>query len=605
MKKISLTAKKYNIAIATIMTIAWLMMPFRLSANESSVAKEITQQLNTLLNQNKHSQLQSKAQDIKTTAKKDGNHLLYYYAWRYQIIDLRNQVKLYEAIQEVNAMMQEVDKEKNIEKSERQKIFFMGYEVLGKIFEARGNYKDAANYLERAIECVDDIGNNDYEQSIYNALARVYRNEEKYEESLAAAEKGLKLVKQKDPTAFKLMQSKAFALYYLGRKDEFLATYNDMKKSFGDKENFDRLDIRKFAYEKKFSEAHLLADKTKEERERIREHLLVYIAQNDWNSAYLCEKKLAKVEASRQQDIMDNDIAEFSTKYDSERLRANNYELEIENSRTVGVFLTLICVMVVATIVVLLRIEKKHVAKLSKANNDLAIARDKAEASNRMKTKFVQNISHEIRTPLNAIVGFSDLLTTPDLELGDEEKREFSKTISQNTNLLTAIVNDMLELSDLQSGDAKVDISPCKCNELCQMALLSVEITNKDKVKPRFTTDIDDNVTINTDKRRLTHVINNFLSNANKYTTEGEIVLDCSAQKEEGYITFSVTDTGCGIPNEKRDQLFQSFEKIDTFHQGIGLGLYLCAMTARLLNAHIGIDPEYTNGSRFYISIPK
>lgn len=591
----------YTIIVAFVL----LLFPLRMAAQEESdVPKGVPQELNALLNQNKHAELQAKAEEIRNQAASEGNHVLYYYVWRFQIIDLRNQLKLYESLQEAKAMIKKVGNETSIAKDERQKIVFMGYEVMGKVFEARGNYDNAANYLEKAIASVDDISHSGYELSIYNSLARVYRNAEEYEKSLAAAEKGLSLSHQKNPTTFKLLQSKAFALYYLGKKSDFIATYNDMERDYGDKENFDRLNIRMFAYEKRFDEAHKLADKTKEERERYREHLLVYQAQNNWKAAYECEKKLAKVENSRQQTLMDNNIAEFSTKYDSERLRADNYELQIENSRTIGIFLALFAIMIVVAIYTLWRAEKKHVAKLSKANKDLAEARDKAEASDRMKTKFVQNISHEIRTPLNAIVGFSDLLTTPGLELGDEERREFSQTISKNTNLLTTLVNNMLELSELQSGDAKLDIAPCHCNEMCRMAMLAVGSDKPDNVEMKFTSDIDDNFTINTDQHRLSHTLTKLLSNAIKYTKEGSITLECSKAKDEGYVTFFVTDTGCGIPKEKQGQLFHSFEKIDSFQQGIGIGLYLCALTAKLLNARIGIDPEYTGGSRFYISVP-
>lgn len=595
-----------RLTIVTMITMVYLLIPLQAKGQDGDArVREQTRVLNALLTQNKHEELQAAAEKIKEETTNGGNIVLYYYAWRYQIIDLRNQVKLYEALREANAMLKQVNKEKGMSREARHEVVFMSYEVLGKIFEARGDYKDAAIYLNKAIASdMEDLKQNGYEISIYNALARVYRNDEKYEQSLDAAEKGLELSKEQSPTTFKLLQSKAFALYYLGRRNDFMATYKDMARDYGNKENFDRLNIRKYAYEKKFAEAHRLADKTKEERERIREHLLVYMAQQDWKSAFTCEKKLSKVETERQQSLLGKDLANLSTKYDAERLRADNYQLEIENSRVIGFFIVLFAILVVIVIYIMLKQEKNHVAKLSKANKDLAEARDKAEASDRMKTRFVQNISHEIRTPLNAIVGFSDLLTTPDLELSSDEKREFSNTISSNTTLLTNLVNDMLELSDLQSGDAKADMESCSCNEICRTVLSAVIDTTKD-VKIRFTTDVDDNYTINTDHVRLGMALNRLLSNAKKYTTQGEIVLDCSASKRLGYVTFSVTDTGCGVPKEKQSQLFKSFEKVNDFQQGAGLGLYLCSMIARLLKADIGIDSTYTSGARFYISVPR
>lgn len=593
-------------AIIAIVIASLLLAPAMLMAQgNASEPRDITRQLNALLNQNKHQELQEVAEEIKEKAMKDNDPVRYFYAWRNQIISLRNQVKLYDALQEANEMLNQASKETGMSKGDRDKVVFMSYEVVGKIFEARGDYTSAIKYLKHALECADeDLKRNGYELSIYNALARVYRNDEKYEESLDEAEKGLKLAAPKSPTAFKLLQSKAFALYYLDREKEFMATYYDMKRDFGEKENFDRLNIRKYAYDQNFAQAHQLADNTKEERERIREHLLVYMAQGDWKSAYLCEKKLKEVEMSRQQALLNKDLASLSTKYDAERLRADNLALEMENSRMVAFFIALFVVLVVAGIYIMFRNEKKHVEKLRATNRDLAEARDKAEASDRMKTKFVQNISHEIRTPLNAIVGFSDLLTTPGMKISDEEKREFSDTISKNTTLLTNIVNDMLELSDLQSGDAKAEIVVCQCNKLCRMALSTASDDKPENVEMRFTTNVDDEFTINTDRVRLGIALGKFLSNAKKYTSEGQRVLDCSTKEHDGYVTFSVTDTGCGVPKEKQSTLFHSFEKIDNFKQGAGLGLYLCSMIAKLLDGNIGIDPNYTNGSRFYISLP-
>lgn len=243
------------------------------------------------------------------------------------------------------------------------------------------------------------------------------------------------------------------------------------------------------------------------------------------------------------------------------------------------------------------------IAQLSQSNYELELAKEKAEESSRMKTMFVQNVSHEIRTPLNAIVGFADLLVNPDMELGSEEKAQFASIIHHNSDLLTGLVNDVLVLSELQSGKAKANIAPCQCNALCRSCIDTVVHRKPDGVSLDFTTDVADDFTLTTDARRLNQVIINFLTNAEKYTTEGSIVLDCSTKKMPGYAMFSVTDTGCGIPAEKQDQIFGRFEKLDDFHQGMGLGLNICTLIAQLLDAKIGIDKEYTNGSRFYFAL--
>lgn len=250
------------------------------------------------------------------------------------------------------------------------------------------------------------------------------------------------------------------------------------------------------------------------------------------------------------------------------------------------------------------RNQQKLIKKLRQSNTDLEIAKEKAEESSRMKSMFVQNVSHEIRTPLNAIVGFADLLANPDMELGNDEKMEFNKIIHTNTELLTGLVNDILVLSELQSGKAKTTIAKVNCNSLCKQAIDTVMHRKPEGVEFRFTTDAADDFEIETDSRRLSQVVINFLTNAAKYTTEGSITLDCSTKKQPGQVVFSVTDTGCGIPLDKQAQIFDRFEKLDDFHQGMGLGLNICAMIADLLDGEIGIDKDYTDGARFYISIP-
>lgn len=247
----------------------------------------------------------------------------------------------------------------------------------------------------------------------------------------------------------------------------------------------------------------------------------------------------------------------------------------------------------------------KLIAKLRQSNADLEVAKEKAEESSRMKTMFVQNVSHEIRTPLNAIVGFTDLLLDPDMELGDEDRQEFGKIIHTNTDLLTSLVNDVLALSDLQSGKTKLNVAPCRCNDMCRICIETVLHRKPDGVTLDFTTDVEDSFTIDSDQHRLSQVIINFLTNAEKYTQEGSIILDCSARKDPGSVVFSVTDTGCGIPLDKQDQIFERFEKLDEFHQGMGLGLNICHYIAEMFHYKIGIDKNYTDGARFYIAIPQ
>ena len=220
-----------------------------------------------------------------------------------------------------------------------------------------------------------------------------------------------------------------------------------------------------------------------------------------------------------------------------------------------------------------------------------------------MKTMFIQNMSHEIRTPLNAIVGFSQLMLSPDIELDDDERQEFARTIRHNSELLTTLVGDIISLSELESGRYEIQLSDTNVNGLCLLALKTVEHKRRRDVDLRFETNVDNSFVIKTDTRRVEQVLINYLTNAIKYTQKGSITLGCDYDRDKKTVTFSVTDTGQGIPLEKQKEIFERFSKLDNFHQGTGLGLNICNLIAEKLGGTVGVDSTYTGGARFLFTL--
>lgn len=247
---------------------------------------------------------------------------------------------------------------------------------------------------------------------------------------------------------------------------------------------------------------------------------------------------------------------------------------------------------------------RKSMIALREKNDELVIARDRAEESDKMKMVFIQNMSHEIRTPLNAIVGFSQIIASPDVAIGEEEKKEFSMLIQHNSELLTTLVNDVLDLASLESGKYNMNLVPRRCNDLCRMAMASVKHRKPDEVKLYFTTDAADDFQFITDEKRFQQVLVNFLTNAEKHTEKGEIHLSCSLAENPGRITFAVADTGPGVPDDKIDTIFERFNKLDEFKQGTGLGLNICRLISERLNGEVKLDKNYTAGARFVFILP-
>lgn len=248
---------------------------------------------------------------------------------------------------------------------------------------------------------------------------------------------------------------------------------------------------------------------------------------------------------------------------------------------------------------------KEKNRNLKKTLEELSIANDKAQESDKKKTEFIQNMSHEVRTPLNAIVGFSQMLATEsDTNLSEEDRKQISQIINTNSEILNTIITNILDLTSIESGRYTIKENVVNINDLCKSAIECVKHRKAEDVEMIFRTDIPDNYAITTDKTRVMQVITNLLSNAVKNTEHGSITLGCSLNEQSGMVMFSVTDTGIGIKKEQQEKIFERFYKIDHFKPGTGLGLNICKAIAEKLNGSVGIDSNYTNGARFYFSIP-
>lgn len=238
---------------------------------------------------------------------------------------------------------------------------------------------------------------------------------------------------------------------------------------------------------------------------------------------------------------------------------------------------------------------------LVESGEKLQLLKEAAEEANRKKTAFIANISHEVRTPLNAIVGFSELLAEGVWESGDKEV--FRSTINKNGELLMNLINDVLDLSRLESGDTRFAFAPLEIVTCCQKMLDEIRLRVLPGVKVTFDSPLDMYV-LNTDPFRFKQLVGKLLLNASKFTKEGEIRLSYELDAEKDTIRFMVADTGCGIPLEKRTLVFERFEKLDDFVQGTGLGLPICRMIADKLGGSLMIDPTYLKGTRFIFTHP-
>ena len=230
----------------------------------------------------------------------------------------------------------------------------------------------------------------------------------------------------------------------------------------------------------------------------------------------------------------------------------------------------------------------------------LRLAKEEAEESNRIKSAFLANMSHEIRTPLNAIVGFSSILAE---DVSEEERIEYLSIISKNNDILLQLINDILDLSKIEAGTleyvyANIDVNKM-LSEIEQAARMRQPNANVAICAVMPMPDL----LLYTDQRRITQVLNNFISNAMKFTNTGSITFGYEEPKD-GYIRFFVTDTGAGIPPEKVADIFNRFVKLDSFKQGTGLGLAISQNIVKELKGEIGVLSELGKGSTFWFTLP-
>lgn len=231
-------------------------------------------------------------------------------------------------------------------------------------------------------------------------------------------------------------------------------------------------------------------------------------------------------------------------------------------------------------------------------SNELIEAKQRAEEADRMKSVFLANMSHEIRTPLNAIVGFSEIIALTEDEV---EKAEYLNIIQKNSNLLLQLINDILDLSRIESGKSEMNFQLVEMTGLID----EVEKVHRLKMKTAIRLNVirpDEEIWIMVDRNRITQVLFNFLSNAIKNTYEGAITLGLEVCGE--WLKVYVTDTGCGIAKEKLPLIFNRFEKLNDFVQGTGLGLPICQSIVERLGGKISVESEVGVGSTFVMTLP-
>ena len=315
-------------------------------------------------------------------------------------------------------------------------------------------------------------------------------------------------------------------------------------------------------------------------------------------SGQICDKLDGAIE------LMQRDAAmELTTLYNMQQKEKElaEHKSDLVRQRYIATILTL--VLVIFCFVLIIYFRHQSAMRLEKAYVKLAEANERTKESSRMKTSFIQQMSHEIRTPLNILSGFTQIITSPDMELDQKTKQELNEKIVENTNQIAELVNKMLELSDINSKTVIELSDDVSAVQLATEAVNTIVSNAKNDIP--VNTKLEEGaekLSLQTNEEAATRALVLLLDNAERFTKEGNITLTVAQKGDK--VLFVVEDTGIGIPASEAEHIFEEFVQLNEFTVGTGIGLTVARSICRRMGGDIVLDTNYTGGARFVMTLP-
>lgn len=298
-----------------------------------------------------------------------------------------------------------------------------------------------------------------------------------------------------------------------------------------------------------------------------------------------------------------DDAAELAVIYNTQQQETEFAEQSAELSRQRFQGTTIALVLVIFCSLMIIYFRHNASIRLERAFQQLEVANARAEESSRMKSAFIRQISHEIRTPLNVLSGFTQIITSPNVQLDDKTKQDVSRNIVEHTNRITGLVNKMLELSEASSRTIIDRTDKASVRQIALQASEDSGVTRASHItfEEKMADEVRD-VELTTNLHQATRALSLILDNAQKYTKEGAVRL--TVKKGEREVSFIIEDTGIGVPAAEAEHIFEEFVQLDEYNVGTGIGLTVARSICRRLGGDIVLDTSYTGGSRFVMTLP-
>ena len=503
-----------------------------------------------------------------------------------EIIFEMNRQKIFEAYVKAQQLSKEL-REKKLDKE-----MYMAVNMMGHINKYCGNKEAAKKCFYEVIELMKKHGYYESIPPIYMNIVNVALDDDP-DEALELMDKAKEIAEKYSPErVFDIETRKTLSYYNRGNIAKFLEGYKVYKE--GEKEG-------KSSVHGRSMEAYYLASigKVDEAIAYAQKYLgdeggeaipLIYERAGRWEDAYKAFKK-----ESLASDSIDNVVIINSMHGIQDQIQLYETEHKQAMDRTYGLLvLILLLILLIIAMAYIVQTRKKHMIELKKAY-------DKALESEKMKTAFIQNVTHEVRTPLNIITGFAQVIANPDMAESPEERKHISTMMQKSTRQVTVLMDEIIGLSLLDSTERTQKNDETHINRILKELTCEYKNYATSETEVKLETELDDDYVLKTNENMLRRIMNCLLENATKYTKQGSITV--RAKQEDKLLKLIIEDTGSGIPEQEAEHIFDRFVKLDSFKEGIGLGLPLSRKLAEQLGGKVELDTTYKDGARFIVTL--
>ena len=474
-----------------------------------------------------------------------------------------------------------------------EKEMYMAYNMLGHINRICGNHKAAKRNFYRVIDMMEKQGYYESMPPIYMNIVNVEMGDDPQEahDLLTKAEEIAR--KYSPERVFDIVTRRTISYYNAGDIPKFLEGYKEYKKGVAEGKSSVHGRTMEVYYLAAIGETDKAVELARRELGDDGDDIvtMIYEKAGRWKEAYNALRK-----AHIANDSVNNVALANSMMGIRDQLAINEMQEKSTRNRIIAlsVGIVLLGLLVMAEVYIVFS-RRRHMKQLSKAYK-------KALESEKMKSAFIQNVSHEVRTPLNIISGFSQVIADPELTETVEERQHMAEMMQKSANQITDLIDEIIGLSLIETTDKISKEDTLMVNGVLRQVFDEYQAKATDEIELKMDSQLHDEFTFLTNKNMFARIISALMDNAVKYTVEGHITLKASSDGKN--LCISVEDTGIGIPLQEAEHVFDRFVKLDSFKEGIGLGLPLSRKLAEQLGGTVALDTTYINGARFIVTLP-